>query len=193
MSGDPAPYLALITSQHAGAQNFVTMVGGTVQPFADEQALLSGLPALFDLDAAVGVQLDVIGLWAGVTRFVANTTLSDSQFRTLVRARIVRNHWDGTVPGAYRVWDTMFASTGAIIFIVDHQDMTMDLGLAGPIPDVVTISLLTGGYLSLRPAGVHINGYYYPTVPGPLFAWDTENSIGGGWDEAGWAAYVPAA
>ena len=191
LPADVTPYLALVTSEHQGATNLLAMTGATVQPFADEQAVLDVLPSLFDLDAAVGVQLDVVGLWVGINRYVATYTLTDDQYRTILRARIARNHWDGSIPGAYKVWDSAFAASGYSIFIIDYQDMSMDLGLFGSVPDAVTLALVTGDYLSLRPAGVRLRGLYYPTVAGPAFSWDTETSIQKGWDEGVWLAYEP--
>ncbi len=61
-------YTALITSQHADAPKFVAMVGVVAQCFANLQNLLATIPGLYDLDAAVGAQLDAVGLWVGVSR-----------------------------------------------------------------------------------------------------------------------------
>ena len=192
MTGDVTPYVKLITSEHAGAQRFVSTVGATVQPLADEIAVMRGMPALFDIDSAVGAQLDAVGLWVGVGRFVASTMFSDDQYRALLRARIARNHWDGSIPGAYAVWDQLFAGQNHTVYVIDYQDMSMDLGLVEPgAPDPVTLALLTGNYISLRPAGVLIRGYYYPAVSGPEFWWDTETSTHKGWDEGSWLGYVP--
>lgn len=64
-------YLDLITSEHADKPNFTVMVGASLQPTVDISNQLSLFPALFDIDLAVGQQLDVIGQWVGVTRNLA--------------------------------------------------------------------------------------------------------------------------
>lgn len=61
-------YIDLIPSQNRAMPKFAAMVAATMQPFVDGINLLSGIPALFDIDTAVGVQLDVIGQWVGVAR-----------------------------------------------------------------------------------------------------------------------------
>ena len=65
MSGDITPYTDLITSQHAVRPNYMATIAALVQPIADEVTLLKGIPAGFDLDAAVGEQLDFVGQWVG--------------------------------------------------------------------------------------------------------------------------------
>lgn len=68
MPGDTTPFLSHITSEHADKPNFTAMVDATVQPFADLIALLGQVPQLYDLDTAVGQQLDVVGQWVGASR-----------------------------------------------------------------------------------------------------------------------------
>lgn len=61
-------YTDLITSEHADKPNYVAMVGMSCQGQADLSQLYAGVPALYDVDVAVGEQLDVIGQWIGDTR-----------------------------------------------------------------------------------------------------------------------------
>ena len=61
-------YLALITSEHRGKKKFEATVAAVVAPFSKLQAVLRGLPADFDIDQAVGVQLDAVGAWIGRSR-----------------------------------------------------------------------------------------------------------------------------
>lgn len=61
-------YISLITSEHRDKPRFAAVVGLTAGAFGAlaEQALAM-VPA-FDIDTAVGAQLDVIGLWVGIGR-----------------------------------------------------------------------------------------------------------------------------
>ncbi len=61
-------YTALITSEHAGKPKFTAMVSAIADCFADLQNTLAGMPGLFDLNVAVGSQLDAVGLWVGLSR-----------------------------------------------------------------------------------------------------------------------------
>lgn len=206
--GDVAPYLALITSAHNRKSNYMAMLRLVFEPLGAIQRLIAGMPALFDIDFAVGEQEDFVGQWVGATRNVSvalpnvyfsldsaplgldfgsmqggddPTTgliiLPDEQYRTLLRARVANNQWDGTIPGAYAIWNTLFAGTGTGILIQDLGNMHMIFALTGPTPDAVTLALFTGGYLDIRPAGVRIDYYITPPTPAaPYFGLDAETS-----------------
>lgn len=60
----------MITSEHSDKPNFMQMVTDTTSPFTELQALTAGMPSLFEIDTAVGQQLDVIGELVGVSRQV---------------------------------------------------------------------------------------------------------------------------
>lgn len=64
-------YLALITSEHESKPKFVATVTASVSPFAKIQQVMRQFVLDFDVDSAVGVQLDIVALWVGVTRTVA--------------------------------------------------------------------------------------------------------------------------
>jgi hypothetical protein len=166
--------------------------------------------------AAVGVQLDAVGLWVGQSRSLAMpltdvyftfdteglgfdqgawqgpydpatglVSLADDAYRTLLRAKIAANHWDGGIPDAYAVWGIVFAGTGLSIAIQDYENMSMGFALMDAAPDAVTLALLTGGYLDLRPAGVRLLWYATPSVAdAPLFAFDSPPA---GFDAGCWA------
>ncbi|KXU82449.1 hypothetical protein CI15_33495 [Paraburkholderia monticola] len=210
-------YTSLITSEHSSKPKFAAMFAAVAQCFVDQINVMQSIPAAFDLDQAVGVQLDAVGLWAGITRQVrtplnvyfsldtANlgfdqgnwqgpfdpstglTSLDDSTFRTLIRAKIAANSWDGTIPGAAAAYANLFAGSGSYIFIQDNQDMTMTVGVSGAIPSALLRSLFTGNYLKLRPEGVLAN-YIVPSANNtPLFGFDVNNQWIGGLDAGSWA------
>jgi hypothetical protein len=66
-------YLGKITPWQATDKKpkFRATVAAGVQPYVDQQVVLASLPALFDLDTAIGAQLDVDGEWIGRSRFVS--------------------------------------------------------------------------------------------------------------------------
>jgi hypothetical protein len=61
-------YTSLITSEHADKPKFMAMVSLLAQWAVDRRNLLASIPALYDIDTAVGQQLDRIGEWVGVSR-----------------------------------------------------------------------------------------------------------------------------
>lgn len=214
-------YLNLITSEHRKKQNFAAMVSLDTSAPVRVQDLLAAMIPKFDLDQAVGDQLDIIGLWVGVTRNVSIpvtglyfswdgidptvgwdfgiwepplapvdvTSLPDGAYRTLIRAKIAANSWNGTTDGAYAIWDNIFPDT--TILIQDNQDMTYAMAIIGGIIDSLTLALLTGGYLPLKPEGVRITEYFVSVDSNPAFGWDVESEFLGGWDEASWLREIP--
>ena len=67
---DTPGYLAKIAPEHQGAPKFVATVALTVDVLARLQVFLASIPDAFDLDLAIGVQLDAVGLRVGITRRV---------------------------------------------------------------------------------------------------------------------------
>lgn len=66
--GDITPYLNLITSEHADKPNFIASVTALLQPIADIIEEQCEIVQAYDLDSAIGAQLDVDGLWIGAPR-----------------------------------------------------------------------------------------------------------------------------
>lgn len=112
--------------------------------------------------------------------------LPDEPYRTLLRGKVAANSWDGTVPGAYAVWEAVFGESGMAVVIQDNQDMTMTVGVAGTYPDAVTKALLAGGYIPLKPGGVRIDHYSISPDGGPLFTWGADSNELKGWGQGSW-------
>ena len=71
-------YSGLITSEHRKPK-FTAMVEAVAQPFAGGAEVLDHLPVDFDLDTAIGAQLDVVGEWVGRSRYI-NTPVPNAWF-----------------------------------------------------------------------------------------------------------------
>lgn len=221
-AGDTAPYLDLITAEHNTKPNFMATVAKSIQPIVDAAAAMAQTPAFYDLDAAIGAQLDTVGQWVGTDRNLAEPitnvyftwdsdslgwdtgfwqgpfdpdngiiALPDESFRTLIRAKIAANNWDGTIPGAYDAWDSLFG--GALqLLIQDFQNMTMAMGILSNsgVVDPIVLALLTSGKLDIRPGGVSITDYFTGSIPGQaVFSWDVDppTQSEAGWDIGNWS------
>ena len=64
-------YTDLITNYHRGKPLFVDHVDLSTRPLTDTSKALQNLLTAFDINSAVGVQLDVLGEWIGRTRIVS--------------------------------------------------------------------------------------------------------------------------
>ncbi|MET3481531.1 DUF2612 domain-containing protein [Methylobacterium sp. 1973] len=65
-------YLDFVTPWQANPAKarFLATIRANVQPQADAQAFVASLPQAFDIDEAIGAQLDVDGQWVGRNRYV---------------------------------------------------------------------------------------------------------------------------
>jgi hypothetical protein len=213
-------YLALITSEHQQKPKFEATIRAVIEPLVATQDIVCGFPEDFDVDVAIGVQLDAVGEWVGISRQIAIPlvgyyftwddtaddgwdsgvwqgefdpdtgliSLNDDLYRIVIKGKIAANHWNGSIPKAYEIWQTLFPDS--IIIIQDNQDMSMIVGIAGNLLTPVYLALLTGGYISLKPEGVGINYYAISAPNTPLFAWDAQGTGVNGWDIGSWAIEI---
>jgi len=68
MAASTDDYVALLTGEHRNKQNFVAVVRALTAGPSDLINVEQGLVQNFDLDQAIGVQLDQDGLWIGAAR-----------------------------------------------------------------------------------------------------------------------------
>lgn len=177
-------YTSLITSEHQTAARFMATVAGVMQPFVDIRAVEADFAAYYDLDNAIGVQLDAVGLWVGVSRYVniavnqyfswdtqgagwnqgswfqvgdvlSNvTTLGDDDYRLLIRAKIACNSWDGSLPAAHTILKNLFAGDNVAIAMAESS-MAVAITIMGDLSNIAR-ALLVGGYVPLKPIGVSV-------------------------------------
>ncbi|NSX05101.1 DUF2612 domain-containing protein [Cupriavidus gilardii] len=209
-------YTGLITSEHNHRPKFMAVVTALAQPMVDLMNVLGSMPNKFDLDQAVGVQLDAIGLWVGISRHVS-VPLTDVYFSFDIDGLgFDQGAWKGPFDpdngltdlddDTYRLvirakiganhWDGTMESTVAIlntifngdthVFIQDNQNMTMTIGVSGRPPSAVFLALLAGGYIPLKPEGVRVDLVIVSTTDGPLFGFDVQNDLISGFDTGVW-------
>lgn len=218
MSNTVDTYLNLITSEHEGKPDFEATLTTVLSPLVRIQDMLTSMVPIFDLDLPpVGNQLDIIGQWVGVTRYVAIPITGvlfswddvDSvgwDYGVWQDPNIPATTVTALPDDAYLVlirakiaansWDGTtegayaiysFIFPGVTVLIQDGQNMTFAIIITGSIIDSLTQALLVGGYLPLKPEGVRITAYYLPFDTGPVFGWDLENTSFQGWETGSWS------
>lgn len=164
------------------------VVGQWVGVTRDLSVPISGVYFAFD---TAGVGFDE-GVWMGpYDPATGITQLSDYYYRILIKIRILNNHWDGSLSSAYDLVNQIFGALGYTFFIQDHCDLTIDFGIIGTTPpDALIKALLISGKFNVKPAGVHINNYFYQSEPGPMFAFDLSTPLFAGFDTGAWAVAI---
>ena len=179
-----ADYIQLLPSAHTDKQNFVTALSTALSGFVDCLNTIYDFSDNFDLDEAVGPQLDATGVRIGLSRNVVVpinayfafdtaglgfdqgvwyvpgdattgiTVLPDESYRNLLRAKIAANTWDGTTVGLPNIVALIFAGITTSITVTDNFDMSISIAVTGHNLPAVELALLTGGLLLPKPTGV---------------------------------------
>lgn len=153
-------YLESITSEHRGKPKFEAWLCRTLTIVDHAYLFTKSIDSNFDLDNAIGIQLDILGESIGRERTLkfqpqnTNPVLNDEYYRLLLKAKVAMNNWDGKIPSIYDIWDNMFDDLG--LQIQDNQDMSFDAYITGFI-DSIRQELIQRGYIVPKPEGVRVN------------------------------------
>ena len=176
-------YTNLLTSEYKLAPNLNAWLTAKLQPFANVNSCLASMNEKFDLDVAVGQQLDFLGQIQNISRTVGfqpsdsvSPVLDDTTYRLLIKATIAANLWQGTESELYPIWKTLFP--GGSITIVDNQNMSCTIVMSGTFTSIIQ-DLIANGYIVPRPEGVLYN-YAFSELP--IFGFDEDNAFIAGLD-----------
>jgi hypothetical protein len=178
-----AYYSGLMTSEYKTSPNMLAWLAANAQLFLDMVACANSIPPAFDIDLAVGTQLDIIGELAGVSRtvpFQPNNSISpildDATYRLLIRATCMRNHWDGKIASLISIWRQLLP--GGLIFIYDQQNMTVNFYIGVSLTSIIK-DLIANGFVLPRSEGVLYNITFAEL---PMFGVDEDNAYIAGID-----------
>lgn len=145
---DLQDYIDLIPPPNSIAPNYISWLTAWLQLYIDTQTALNDLVTQFDINLAVGDQLDIIGELLGLSRLVnfqpgggLSAEMTDDQYRLVLQSKIILNQWDGTKAQIYEFWQTFFPQYPVII--TDNQDMSMSVAVVG-MPNDLTGTLSFG-------------------------------------------------
>ena len=150
-------YEELVPSWNAEKPRFMAFLRMMLGLVDDMRICLDSFLEGFDLDTAVGAQLDILGMLVDVSRILpfapisASRRLEDDDYRLLIRAKIAQNTWDGTNEHAAQIFSTVFPAFG--IVLEDKQDCTINVIIRGDFTDL-QIEMINEGLLIPHPAGV---------------------------------------
>jgi len=177
-------YLQLVTSEHRDKPNFIGWLTTGLEKIDDINNIANGFSSAFDIDIAIGNQLDMLGQIVGQERQVnfqptggGSPILDDINYRLLLKATIVQNVWKGEISTLQPIWQVLFPE-GALI-VQDNQDMTMTVAIAGNL-SLIERDLVRNGYIVPKPQGVHIN-YYFGDIP--FWGCDVNNQYVSGFNQ----------
>lgn len=185
-------YTKLLTSFYQGAPKMnavVALICGQQGVTAD---VALSIPAAFDVDTAIGKQLDVVGQWVGASRILLVPTdtffafdiigrgfdeavwkgpyqvdqyqisLDDASFRRYIQAMILACQWNGRYSTLHAVHGACLPA-GNSAKIIDDQSMNLTVVVTGPALSAQDEAILRYSALaSVKPAGVRLLQYILP-------------------------------
>lgn len=128
----------------------------------------------FNIDTAVGDQLDVLGKYVGVSRIGAGLTqqitLSDSDYRQLIKMVVIKNNSGSSLETIQSLLAVAFPGQ---VLISDNQTMGLNYIIEDSLGTSDLLELLaTGGYLP-KPMGVETSIVVVPAHINPYFGFRT--------------------
>jgi hypothetical protein len=180
-------YLNLLTSEYRTAPEFNDWLYAVLSIANDISNCLQFVTSAFDLDFAVGAQLDILGQIVGVARLVpfqpsdgVSPILDDATYRILLKATIANNQWDGTLDSLYPIWKSLFPA--GQIAVIDNQNMTATIILSGSFTSIL-LDLITNDFIIPRPQAVQ---YTYEFGAFPYFGFGPANTYIAGFGVGSW-------
>jgi hypothetical protein len=171
-------YLNLITSEHIQRPRFMALVEAMLKPLEGISILFSEWDKAFDIELAVGKQLDVVGAVVGMNRQLpyiskyGSSILSDDDYRFLIKAKSIINRWDGSREMMMKTWSETFPRT--LLLIDDHQDMSADLLISGMRTTDYIEEMIENDLLLPRGEGVRYN---YSIIEDKSFSYDYDDPM----------------
>lgn len=154
-------YLDNITSQHRTKPKYMEWLKRNLNIIDNIYNVTKTIDPQFDIDYAIGKQLDILGETIGRERVLTfqplnghDPVLDDNTYRLVLKAKIAMNMWDGTIPQAYKIWDNIFKDIG--LQIEDNQDMSFNAYVTGYV-NQIRQDLIQNGYIVPKPEGVRVN------------------------------------
>lgn len=155
-AGVPPPALMLtVTTNTTGSVITIAEID-VILPLAVQNAF-----NLIGPNLAVGIQLDIIAQYVGVTRtgqgFTSPITLSDADFYTLIQMGIIRNNTGSSLSDIVAFIYQFF---GTNILVFDSTEMTLTYFISGTIGSSDLMQLFVTEGLIPKPMGVGLTVFY---------------------------------
>lgn len=169
-------YQNRITSQYRGKNKFMAWLTCVLNILNDCSDIAEASNVYFNLDTAIGSQQDVCGEIVGISRCLPfnpsngdSPKLTDEMYRLVLKCKIAKNTWQGTIPEIYDIFENIFPELQLII--EDNQNMTFSAIVYGNPTELQQI-LIQNDYIIPRPEGVKLNivtaseieGIHYPYI-----------------------------
>lgn len=154
-------YAKLLVLQYVGKPKAFATIQATAKMFIMDQ-LPTAVENAFNVQTAVGVQLDVLGKYAGVTRtgvgFSGNITLDDSDFQVLIQLATIKNSAGSSLYDIQNLLNTFFPGE---ILVFDYANMRLSYLVSSAVGSQDLVQLFVTEGLLPKPMGVQLSVTIY--------------------------------
>lgn len=152
----------------------------TIKALVDT-VIMNQLPLLvrdgFNLETAVGAQLDILGKYIGISRrvliFTGPVNLSDDDYRTLLKVKVVQNNSGSSLK---EIVELLFMFFGNDLKVFDYANMSIDYFLSSSAVGTELAQAFVRQGLLPKPMGVQLGAVIYIPSVDNLFAFRTYDS-----------------
>ena len=164
-------YKSLIILQYRNKPKVLDTIDAFVRPTAMD-LLPQAVNDAFNLDSAIGVQLDTLGKYIGVTRKINTFTqliiLSDSDYRTLLKIKRALNSIGSSLSD---IQSFIVSNLNRAMFVIDNANMSMSFFFDSSLITLDLVQALIRQGLLPKPMGVNTNLIVYIPNTDKLYGW----------------------
>lgn len=170
-------YADLLIIQYKNQPNAYATVQALTLPTIMDQ-LPFAVQDAFDIETAVGVQLDVLGKYAGVTRtaltFSGLIVLTDAEYRIMIKMKLVQNNYGSALADIQNLLNTYFPGS---IFVFDFKNMRIGYYFDSSLGSHDLAEAFVKQKLLPKPMGVQLSSLIYAATLVDLFGWRTYDHV----------------
>lgn len=118
-------YKNLLIIQYKGKAKAEATIDALVNQVISDQ-ITTQIRDAFDPNTAIGVQLDILGKYAGISKvgktFSGQVSLNDDEYRTAIKIKIIQNNFGSSLA---EITELIFQFFGTLIKVYDNENMRM--------------------------------------------------------------------
>ena len=154
-------YAGLLIIQYANKPKAYATMQATISNIIMDQ-LPDQIQLAFDITTAVGVQLDTLGKYAGVSRsvysFTGPVSLNDADFRTMITVATIKNSFGSSLFDIQDLLNTFFPG---VILVFDFRTMRIGYFFDSSIGSLELAEVFVKSGFLPKPMGVQLTSLIY--------------------------------
>lgn len=166
-------YADLLIIQYRGKPRAYATIQARVKPIIMNQLPLAVQNA-YNIDTAIGKQLDILGKYVGVARtvltFSGQVVLDDDDYRLLIKFKIIQNNSGSSL---YEIQELLWNAFAGAVRVFDYQNMRMSYFFESTFGSMTLAEAVVRQRLLPKPMGVQLAALIYAADLDNIFGYRT--------------------